>query len=140
MVGCALEFGDVVRGILAQHADARGGGPGGFAGDGSLETPVAAIVRGRRGGDGLVGGIELGGTVRGAVEARRAGGFESRLGERTGQREEARRLQQARSRRVVRLGHVAGGLRWRGLAVSLPPMHHNILGSGSGGSILTKGP
>lgn len=79
MVGCALEFGDVVGGILAQDADARGRGPGGLAGDGTLETPVAAVVRGGRSGDGLVGGIELGGTVRGAVESCRAGGFEGGL-------------------------------------------------------------
>jgi hypothetical protein len=122
MVGCALEFGDVVGGVLAQNADARGGGPGGLAGDGSLETPITAVVRGRGRGDGLVGGIELGGTVRGAVESCRAGGFEGGLGKRARQREEARRLQQARSRRVVRLGHDGEGLRRLGLAVSLPPM------------------
>jgi hypothetical protein len=84
MVGCALEFGDVVGGILAENADARGGGPGGLARDGSLETPIATVVRRGGSGNGLVGGIELGSTVRGAVESCRAGRFERGLRERTG--------------------------------------------------------
>jgi hypothetical protein len=63
MVGGALKLGDVVGGVLAEHADARGGRLGGLAGDGALETPVAAVVRGRGRRDGLVGWVELCGAV-----------------------------------------------------------------------------
>jgi len=63
MVGGAFELGDVVGGVLAEDSDARSGRFGGLAGNGSLETPVAAVVRGGRCRDGLVGWIELRGAV-----------------------------------------------------------------------------
>jgi hypothetical protein len=63
MVGGALELGDVVGSVLAQDSDARSRRLGGLARNGSLKTPVTAVVR--RGGcrDCLVGWIELCGAV-----------------------------------------------------------------------------
>lgn len=63
MVGGALELGDVVGGILAQNADARGRGLGGLARDGALQTPIAAVVGGGGSGDGLVGRVDSSGAV-----------------------------------------------------------------------------